>query len=52
MHDFVARIVFAFSSLMIHEYGEGLAEKIFIGLLIVAIAISGGVMAMESERRK
>jgi hypothetical protein len=27
-------------------------KKIFIGLLIVAIAIYGGVMAMESERRK
>jgi hypothetical protein len=27
MHDFVARIVFAFSSLRLLEYGEGLAEK-------------------------
>lgn len=52
MRDFVARIVFAFSSLVLLEYGEGLVETIFIGLLIVAIAISGGVIAMESERRK
>ena len=52
MRDFVVRIVFAFSSLMLLGYGEGLAEKIFIGLLIVAVAISGGVMAMESECRK
>ena len=47
MHDFVARVVFAFSSLMLLEYGEGLSEKIFIGFLIVATAISGGVMARE-----
>ena len=52
MHDFVARVVFAFSFLMLLAYGDGLAEKIFIGLLIVAIAISGGVIAMESEHRK
>ena len=52
MCDFVARVVFAFSSIMLLEYGKGLAEKIFIGLLIVAIAISGGVMARECERRK
>lgn len=49
MREFVARIVFAFSSLMLLGYGEGLAEKIFIGLLIVAIAISGGVTAMECD---
>lgn len=52
MLDFVARVVFAFASLVLLSYGDGLAEKIYIGLLIVAIAISGGVMAMESERRK
>jgi hypothetical protein len=49
MREFVARIVFAFSSLMLLGYGEGLAEKIFIGLLIVAIAISGGVAARECD---
>ena len=49
MRDFVARIVFAFSSLMLLEYGEGLPEKIFIGFLIVATAISGGVMARECD---
>ncbi len=49
MRDFVARIVFAFSSLMLLGYGEGLAKKIFIGLLIVVTAISGGVMAMECD---
>ena len=49
MRDFVARVVFAFSSLMLLAYGEGLAEKMFIGLLIVAIAISGGVMARECD---
>jgi hypothetical protein len=49
MREFVARIVFAFSSLMLLGYGEGLAEKIFIGLLIVAIAISGGVTARECD---
>ena len=31
------------------SYGEGLPEKIFIGLLIVATAISGGVMARECD---
>ena len=49
MRDFVARIVIAYSYLMLLEYGEGLAEKIFIGLLIVAVAISGGVMARECD---
>lgn len=49
MRDFIARNVFAFSSLMLIGYGEGLAEKIFIGLLIVAIAISGGVMERECD---
>lgn len=49
MHDFVARVVFAFASLVLLSYGDGLAEKIYIGLLIVAIAISGGVTARECD---
>ncbi len=45
MLKFISQIVFGFSTLVVVSFGDGLAEKVILGLCVLAAGIAGGIIA-------